>query len=166
MRRFILILVATIAIGCLVLAATQGWISVENNRYVVRLEQGGYFAIGWGVGVAGWLVSGHQAMSCLFGKMPKAWRLWQKRILANSLPMFKYLAAGILFSGLGAVLGYYAWELFRPAFDAGLLVGAIFGFVYSSRTVYESAGDQIDFLEANQRYINESKAPYFSDKLN
>jgi hypothetical protein len=35
-------------------------------------EYFGVLAIGWGVGVTGWLTTGHQAVSCLFVDVPRA----------------------------------------------------------------------------------------------
>lgn len=141
----------------------EGWLGAMSSRFVARLEYAGYLAIGWGTGVTGWLVTGHLATSCLFGKVPRAWTLWQEEVLASRLPILKYLAAGVLLFGLGAVLGYHLWELATEAFDIGLLVGAAFGAVYSGQKVRQ-LGNEIDFLEANQRYLNKGKVSLFSDE--
>lgn len=149
---------------CLLMAALQGWMGDLSAETVARLEQAGHLAIGWGTGVMGWLLTGHLATSFLLKKAPATRRLWQKDVLVNSLPIFKYVTAGILFLGLGIFLGYQLWGLFIQAFDIGFLVGAICGLLFSLRTVYYSGPDRIDLLEANHRYLNERKVPLFSNK--
>lgn len=125
-------------------------------------EYAGMLAIGWGVGVTGWLVTGHQAVSCLFIDMPRAWTLWRKRILTSSLPIYKYLIGGGLLLMLGTVLVDQLSGMWTHAFDVGVLAGVVVGaghsFVASRR--YRS---QIDFLEANQRFLNEKKVSLFTE---
>lgn len=164
MRRLSLIMGIIFVVTCLLLVGAQGWMGELSNESVIRLERAGYAAIGWGTGVTAWLLSGHLATSALLRNVPKAWRLWQGNVLKSCLPVFKYLTVGFLFSGLGALLGYYLWGLSIQAFDVGLLVGTTYGSIYSLHRVYHSADDQIDFLEANQRYLNEGKVAVFSDE--
>lgn len=164
MRRVLLVLGGVFVLVCLLLLALmEGWIGAVSPQFVARLEYAGYLAIGWGTGVTGWLMTGHLGTSCLFGKVPRAWTLWQEDVLASRLPIFKYLTAGVLLFGLGAVLGYHLWGLSTEAFDFGLLVGAAFGAVYSGQKVRQ-LGNEIDFLDANQRYLNEKNVSLFSDK--
>lgn len=129
------------------------------------LEWGEYFgmlAIGWGIGVTGWLVTGHQAVSCLFVDMPRAWKLWQKQVLTSSLPIYKYLIGGGLLLLLGTLLLHQLWGIWTQAFDVGVVGGVVVGAGYSFMNVrgYRS---QIDFLEANQRFLNENKVPLFTE---
>lgn len=56
------------------------------------------------------------------------------------------------------------WGLFTPAFDAWLLVGATYGLIHSIRMAHQPDGDHIDFLDANQRYLNEENVDLFSEK--
>jgi len=163
MRRLSLILGVVFLLACASLAAIQGWMGAWSNPFAVRLEQAALFAIGWGTGVTAWLLSGHQATSCFLRKVPTAWRLWQNGVLANRFPICKYLAAGLLFTGLGVALGNPLRGLFTSAFDAGLLTGATFGLIHSIRMVYQPESDHIDFLEANQRYLNEENISLFSE---
>lgn len=162
--RFQLFIWSIFLLACLIIAAIQGWLGELSTTTVGRLEQAGYFALGWGAGVTGWLLTGHQTTSCLLKKVPNTWKLWQRDILVSLVPAFKYLTAGVLFAGLGILLGYALSGLFIQAFDTGLLIGAIFGLVHSLRKGYTSGPDRINFFEANQRYLNEKKVPLFSDE--
>lgn len=164
MNRISLILLAIFFLVCALFAVVQGWLCVGSVQSVARLEQAGLFSFGWGTGVTAWLLSGHQSTSCLLRKIPAAWKLGRKGVLVSRLPVFKYLVAGLLFAGLGVALVVPLWGLFTPAFDVGLLVGAVFGLVHSVRTAYQSGVDKIDFLDANQRYLSEENVTLFSDK--
>lgn len=164
MRRISVVLGGLFVIVCFLLAVIQGWFGELSSQSLRQLEQTGYFAIGWGTGVTGWLLSGHLAIFYLLRKAPRAWRLWRKDVLLSPLPVFKYLAVGLFSLGLGAIGGYRLWDFFMQVFNAGLLVGAVLGFLYSIRKVYQSAGNQIDFFEANQRYLNRDEVPLFSEE--
>lgn len=143
-------------------AAAQTDLSIRGSEVLSWGEYFGMLAIGWGVGVTGWLVTGHQAMSCLFADMPRAWKLWQKKVLTSSLPIYKYLIGGGLLLLLGTILIHQLWGFWTQAFDVGLLAGVVVGAGHSFVTVREQ-GSQIDFLEANQRFLNEKKVPLFTD---
>lgn len=143
-------------------AAAQEGLQVEKTELLAWLEYFGMLAIGLGCGLLAWLVTGHQAMTCIFGRMSRAWSLWQKRVLTSSLPIYKYLVGGILLAGLGVVLALQLWEIWTEAFDIGLLVGGGLGVLHSLTRIRHS-GSQIDFLEANQRYLNERKVTLFKD---
>lgn len=144
------------------------WITSGQNAFAVnealilhRLEYVGILAIGWGVGVVAWLVTGHQAMECFFRRMPRAWTLWRKEVLTSSLPALKYLLGGGLLLAVGAELAKQLWGLWMEAYDVGLLTGGIVGVIFSLSET-EKRSSQIDFLEANQRYVNEGKVSIFT----
>jgi hypothetical protein len=125
-------------------------------------ESFGVFAIGWGVGVTGWLVTGHQAVSCLFVDVPRAWKLWQKKILTSGLPIYKYLIGGGLLLLLGTVLVDQLWGIWTQAFDVGMVAGVVVGVWFSFMKAREFR-NEIDFLEANQRFLNENKVSLFTE---
>lgn len=144
----------------------QAWLGRTDGWFLQRLEQTGYFAIGCGTGVTGWFLSGNLAAPYFLRKVPMAWKLWQRDVLTSRLPILKYLTTGFFFLGLGAASGYYLWGLSKPAFDVGLLAGAIFCSVYSLRKLYQSTENRVDFFEANQRYLNEENVALFSEDWN
>lgn len=125
-------------------------------------EYFGIFAIGWGVGVTGWLITGHQAVSCLFVDMPRAWKLWQKKVLTSILPVYKYLAGGGLLLLLGTLLVNQLWGIWTQAFDVGIMTGLVVGAGHSFVNAREFGG-QIDFLEANERFLNKNKVSLFPE---
>lgn len=125
-------------------------------------EYFGILAIGWGVGVTGWLTTGHQAVSCLFVDMPRAWKLWQKKVLTSSLPVYKYLAGGGLLLVLGTLLVNQLWGIWTQAFDVGIMTGVVVGAGHSFVNAREFGG-QIDFLEANERFLNKGKVSLFPE---
>jgi hypothetical protein len=125
-------------------------------------EYFGVLAIGWGVGVTGWLTTGHQAVSCLFVNMPRAWKLWQKKMLTSSLPVFKYLAGGGLMLLLGTLLFAQLWGIWTQAFDVGMMTGLVVGVGHSFANAREFGG-QIDFLEANERFLNKNNVSLFPE---
>lgn len=139
----------------------QNWVIVNEALVLHRIEVLGIFAIGWGVGVTAWLVIGHQALLCFFEKVPRAWSLWRKDVLKSSLPVHKYLIGGILLLGLGAFLVKQLWGLWIGAYSMGFIAGAIIGGIHSITTVGD-IGSPIDFLDANQRYVNEDKVSLFT----
>lgn len=125
-------------------------------------EYAGMLAVGWGAGVTGWLVTGHQAVSCLFVDMPRAWKLWRKRVLTSSLPIYKYLIGGALLLVLGTFLMDQLSGVWTHAFDVGVLAGVVVGAVHSFATARKYR-NQIDFLEANQRFLNEGEVSLFTE---
>lgn len=124
-------------------------------------EYFGMFAIGWGVGVTGWLVTGHQAVSCLVVDIPRAWKLWQKEVLTSSLPIYKYLLGTGLLLLLGTLLVTQLWGIWTQAFDVGVVAGVVVGAGRSFRNP-QGHRSQIDFLEANQRFLDENKISLFT----
>lgn len=143
-------------------AMAQSLESFLRPGVVAWAEYFGVLAIGWGVGVTGWLTTGHQAVSCLFVDMPRAWKLWQKKVLTSSLPVFKYLAGGGLLLLLGTLLFDQLWGLWTRAFDVGIMTGLVVGVGHSFANAREFGG-QIDFLEANERFLNKNKVSLFPD---
>lgn len=143
-------------------AAAQQGLAVEEAEVLRMLREVGVFCIGWGVGVTGWLVTGHWAMDCLFVNMPRAWKLRKKNVLNSSLPIYKYLIGGGLLLVLGTVLVDQLWGLWVQAFDLGIGAGLIMGAVYSFMNL-QKMGNQLNFLEANQRYLNEKKVSLFTE---
>lgn len=142
-------------------AFAQQGLSGGKTELLSLLEVFGVFCIGWGGGVTGWLVTGHQAVTCLFLDMPRAWKLWTKDVLTSSLPVYKYLVAGGTLLVLGAVLVEQLWGVWVQAFDFGLIAGFFMGAGHSFMNL--RAGNQIDFLEANQRYLNEKEVTVFTE---
>jgi hypothetical protein len=53
-------------------AVAQSLESFLRPDVMAWAEYFGVLAIGWGVGVTGWLTTGHQAVSCLFVDVPRA----------------------------------------------------------------------------------------------
>ena len=143
-------------------ATAQTGLPVKEIEILRMFQFFGVFCIGWGVGVTGWLVTGHQAMACLFVDMPRAWKLWQKNVLTSSLPIYKYLIGGGLLLVLGTVLVDQLWGLWFQAFDAGIMAGFVVGAGHSLVNLHEM-GSQIDFLEANQRYLNKQRVSLFTE---
>jgi hypothetical protein len=143
-------------------AAAQTGVSAGEMEILNWFEYGGMLAIGWGAGVTSWLVTGHQAMSCLFVNMPWAWKLLRKNVLTSSLPIFKYLFGGGLLLVLGAILVDQVWGIWTQAFDVGLLAGIVVGAGHSFLNM-RRVGNRVDFLDANQRYLNEDQVPFFTD---
>lgn len=154
----------TLVLGLLAVrsAAAQTGLSIHVEEFLTWGEYFGMVAIGWGTGVTGWLVSGHQAMLRLFVDMPRAWKLWQKNALTTSLPIYKYLLGGGLLLMLGTILLNQLWGFWTQPFDVGLLTGVIVGAGHSFVNAQRPA-NQIDFLEANQRYLNEKKVALFTE---
>lgn len=169
MRHVSVILGIIFVLTCLLLALIQGWVDPQawagwlGSWALAPLEQVGYFSLGWGTGVTGWLVTGHWGTSYLSRRLPWAWKLWRKNVLVSLVPVFKYLVAGVLLLGLGAALGYFLWGIFTAGFDIGLAAGAIFGLLYTARKD-RGLGDQINLLEANQRYLNKEQTPLFQEE--
>lgn len=143
-------------------AAAQTGVPVRNTEILMWVEYAGILAIGWGVGVTGWLVTGHPAMRYLFVNVPSAWKLRLKNALTSSLPIFKYLLAGGLLLTLGTFLANQLWGIWIQPFDIGLLVGGVVGLGHSFVNI-RRRGSKTDFLEANQRYLNESKVDFFTE---
>jgi hypothetical protein len=142
-------------------AFAQHGLSVDEAKLLNLLEVFGVFCVGWGVGVTSWLVTGHQAVTCLFLDMPRAWKLWMKNVLTSSLPVYKYLIAGGLLLMLGIVLVHQLWGVWTQAFNLGMVVGILVGTGHSF--VNLRAGSPVDFFEANRRYLNEKRVPLFTD---
>lgn len=143
-------------------AAAQTGVPVRSTEILMWAEHAGILAIGWGVGVTAWLITGHPAMRCLFVNVSRAWRLRRKNALTSSLPVFKYLLAGGLLLALGAILAHQLWGIWIRPFDIGLLAGGIVGLGHSFVKI-RRPGSKIDFLEANQRYLNEDKVVFFTE---
>lgn len=137
------------------------------NRTVVleQLKDAGIFSIGWGVGVTAWLMTGQQAVTCLLSRLPRAWTLRRRRVLTSLFPVLKYLVLGGILTVLGALLVRQLWGLWTGTYDAGLVVGVILG-VVNSLARAPSRRTKIDFLEANQRYVNEEKVSVFAEAGN
>lgn len=154
----------TLVVGLLFVrsATAQTGLPVGVEGLLMWGEYFGMLAIGWGMGVTGWLVSGHQAMVCLFVKMPRAWKLWKKKALTSSLPIYKYLLGGGLLLMLGTILFNQIWGVWSQAYDVGLLTGVIIGAGHSFVNSRKFS-NQIDFLEANQRFLNEKKVALFTE---
>jgi hypothetical protein len=94
--------------------------------------------------------------------MPRAWKLWQKGILTSRLPIYKYLLGGGLLLVLGIVLVDQLWGVWTKAFDVGVIAGVVVGAWFSFVNARKFR-NQIDFLEANQRFLNENKVPLFTE---
>jgi hypothetical protein len=141
---------------------TLRWEIVDRAVLLDRVESLGILAIGWGVGVTGWLITGHQALSCFLGEMPRSWVLWRRDVLTNILPVLKYLIAGVLFVVFGSILVHQLWGLWTGAYDVGLLTGGITGIIHFLSRTWD-IHSLIDFLEANQRYVNEEKVSLFTE---
>ena len=138
------------------------WVPWEDPVWTLEtLRASGTFAVGWGTGVVGWLASGHQAAVCFFVKVRWAWLLRRRNVLTSGLPVLKYAIAGSVLLGLGGVLGAEIWGLWNEAYDTGLVAGALTGALHSGWTV-RWTGSPIDFLEANQRFVNEDRTALFT----
>ena len=144
------------------LAVAQSVFPVRVGEVLMWSEYLGMVAIGWGVGVAVWLVSGQPAITCLFVDLPRAWKLRREHVLTSSLPIYKYLLGGALLLVLGAILVDQLWGFWTSAFTVGLLAGVIVGAGHSVVNV-QKRGGPVDFLEANQRYLNEDEVPLFTE---
>lgn len=140
----------------------QSWFFLDQAAVLNWVEYLGILAIGWGVGVTGWLLAGHQALSCFFVNVPRAWILWQRQVLTSILPVCKYWFAGILFVGCGGILAQQLWGVWTGAYDIGLFTGGLLGAIHSVAQIRD-VGSHIDFLEANQRYINPEKTSLFTE---
>ncbi len=136
--------------------------AIERRIILRQIQHLGVFAIGWGVGVTGWLITGHQATTCFFECVPRAWRFWRKDVFTSPLPVFKYLLGGVLLVGFAVVLARKLWGLWVGAFDVGLMAGGFVGVLHSLSSV-QKVGNLIDFLEANQRYVNEDEVALFTE---
>jgi len=147
---------------CAVLLPAQWWALSVPDVVLNQVEALGILAIGWGMGVTGWLVSGHQAVACFLVKLPRAWMLRRRNVLTSAVPILKYIFAGGLLLGLGGLLAHQVWGLWTQAYDIGLLLGAGTGLVHSVVRM-RTLDRPIDFLEANQRYVNEEETPLFSE---
>jgi hypothetical protein len=144
------------------LTGVMDWLPFDRTIFFEQLEEAGIFSIGWGVGVTAWLVTGQQAATYLFSRVHRAWTLWRRRVLTSLLPVFKYLVVGLILIGLGALLVRQLWGLWTGAYDAGLIAGVMVGIVYSvSQT--PSNRTRLDFLEANQRYLNDEEVSVFTE---
>lgn len=143
-------------------ARAQSLVPFIDSGAIAWGEYFGVLATGWGVGVTVWLVTGHQAVSCWFVDMPRAWKLWQKEILTSSLPIYKYLVGGGLLLLLGTFLLNQLWGIWTQAFDVGVMAGVVVGAAHSFMNAQE-VGSQIDFLEANQRFLNEKEVSLFTE---
>lgn len=147
---------------CVRMAAAQSGSLMAGEDFAFWLRYSGVLAIGWSVGVASWLVTGHQSVSCFFSDVPRAWRLWRKGVLTSILPVLKYVVGGALLLGLGVVLVMNLWGLWVQAFSVGLSAGLGGGAAHSLVSVRELR-TQMDFLEANQRYLNERRVSVFTE---
>lgn len=144
------------------LAVAQSIFPIRTGEILLWSEYFGMAAIGWGTGVTAWLITGHKATECLFVNVPRAWRLRRKNFLTSSLPVYKYLVGGGFFLVIGAVLVNLLWGSWTHAFDVGLFTGVVTG-AGNSFVNARMVGSKVDFLEANQRYLNENQVTLFSD---
>jgi hypothetical protein len=143
-------------------ASAQTGVSARGVEMLIWAEYLGILAVGWGAGVTVWLMTGHPAVTCLFKSMPRAWKLRRKNALKSSLPIFKYLFVGGFLLVLGAILANQLWGLWMQPFGVGVLTGMIVGAGHSVANLRRH-GNQIDFLEANQRYLNEDEVVLFTE---
>ncbi|MBB4088934.1 hypothetical protein [Salinibacter ruber] len=145
----------------IVLIGILDWLPLDRTVVLNKAEAAGVFAIGSGVGTLAWLVTGREAFRCLGQRAPRAWHLWRRDALTSLIPVLKYTALGLLMGGLGAYLMQYLWGLWTTAYSAGLAAGAFGGAIYSATR--SRRGSQMDFLEANQRYINDENVSVFTE---
>jgi len=134
----------------------------DRAVFLEQLQDAGIFSIGWGVGITAWLATGQQAATYLFSRVSRAWTFWRRGVLTSLLPVLKYVIVGFTLLALGILLMRQLWGLWTGAYDAGLVAGGILGVVYSvARTPSNRA--RLDFLEANQRYVNDEKVSVFTE---
>jgi len=134
------------------------------NRLLDWLQYLAVVATGFGIGLGGWLLTGHQATWCLLAQMPMAWTLRRRQVLTSALPFLKYVTGGLLLLASGGILVHYLWGVWTQPFDYGLLFGVALGLVNSLRNPPgDGAGSQVDFLLANERHVDKSQVTIFSD---
>lgn len=141
--------------------AADGEHLLAQRFVLIQLKQVGVFAVGWGTGVLGWLVTGDKALIYLFVRVPKAWSLWRKGFFTSTLPVWKYFFGGVLLTVLGIILSRHVWGIWIGAFDTGMLAGVVVGTIHSLSRIRE-VGDRMSFLEANQRHLNDDRISVFS----
>lgn len=144
-----------------VLAAEYGY-PLTQELLLNQLRFVGVFAIGWGVGVMGWLITGDKALICLFARIPRAWGLWRKGIFTSILPVWKYLFGGALLIGAGVLLARHVWGIWFGIFDAGIMAGGFVGAIHTLSRLRE-VGGMMNFLEANQRHLNKDRVSVFTE---
>ncbi|PSQ95641.1 MAG: hypothetical protein BRD51_05385 [Bacteroidetes bacterium SW_11_64_17] len=83
-------------------------------------------------------------------------------MLMSSLPVFKYLAGGGIMLLLGTLLFAQLWGIWTQAFDVGMMTGLVVGVGHSFANAREFGG-QIDFLEANERFLNKNNVSLFPE---
>ncbi|WP_103021079.1 hypothetical protein [Salinibacter altiplanensis] len=137
------------------------WLPVDRPVLLNKIEAVGIFAIGCGVGAIAWLLTGRRAIQYLGVRAPRAWRLWRRDVLTSLAPVLKYTLMGLLMGALGGVLAQYLWGLWTSAYSAGLVVGAVVGTIDSVTRPQQNP--RLNFLEANQRYINDEKVSVFTE---
>lgn len=137
------------------------WLPVEQTVFLDRFEAAGIFAIGAGVGIMAWVVTGQGAFRCLVERAPRAWLLWRRNVLTSLVPVVKYTLVGLLLGALGGYLVQSLWALWTGAYSAGLGTGVAAGAMYSVTRLRRPS--QMNFLEANQRYINDEKVSVFTE---
>jgi len=137
------------------------WLPVDRTVLLNEFEAAGIFAVGCGVGIVAWLVTGQGAFRCLGERAPRAWLLWRRDVLTSLIPVLKYTVLGLLVGGLGVYLVQYLWGLWTSAYSAGLVAGALVGAFYS--VTRSRRNPRLNFLEANQRYINDEKVSVFTE---
>ncbi|WP_263786397.1 hypothetical protein [Salinibacter grassmerensis] len=145
----------------IVLTGVLEWLPFDRAVLLNELEGAGIFAIGCGVGIVAWLVTGQGAFRCLGRRAPRAWLLWRRDVLTSFLPVLKYTVIGLVMGALGVYLVQYLWGLWTSAYSAGLVVGGVVGAVYSATRSHRHS--QLNFLEANQRYINDENVSVFTE---
>jgi len=128
----------------------------KQRRAMYWFNFAAILAIGWGVGVVAWLLTGHQATYYFVSNVPRAQRLWRCNVLTSRIPILKYLTGGLLLLALGAVLMKQLWGLWIRPFDIGLIVGGATGLL-NSLIGPQDRSKQVDFLLANRRYVDDSK---------
>lgn len=120
------------------------------------LSSAAILAIGWGVGVVAWFLTGHQATFYFVSNVPRAQRLWRRNVLTSRIPILKYLTGGLLLLVLGAILMKQLWGLWTRPFEIGLIAGGVTGLL-NSLIGPQNPSTQVDFLLANRRYVNDNK---------
>ena len=143
--------------------AADGEYPLARRFVLIQLEQVGVFAVGWGTGVMGWLVTGDKALIYLFVRLPKAWGLWRRGSFTSTLPVWKYFFGSILRIVLGIILSRHVWGIWIGAFDTGMLAGVVVGTIHSLSRI-RGSGDRMSFLEANQRHLNNDRISVFSQR--